>query len=126
MDNRNNINNSKIVSIVGPGGSGKTQLSYKAIHRYQEEGLFDIVVPIYLSKGIPSFSGFLAEVAQKLGISVKDFDTYDTDSKKGLIFTMLENKKNPLLYLDNFETISDNSDISKDKEVKDLIFFFKQ
>lgn len=26
-----------VVSIIGPGGSGKTQLAYKAIHQYIEE-----------------------------------------------------------------------------------------
>ena len=40
------------VSIVGPGGSGKSQLAFKAIHQYQKEGIFDAVIPIYFDSGL--------------------------------------------------------------------------
>jgi hypothetical protein len=52
------------VCIVGPGGSGKSQLAFKAIHRYEEEGLFDLVVPVYFSDvAFMSFSDFLSNIA---------------------------------------------------------------
>jgi len=35
------------LSIVGPGGSGKSQLAFKAIHQFEKEGIFDVVIPIY-------------------------------------------------------------------------------
>ena len=46
-----------IVSLIGPGGSGKTQLAFKAMRKYvEEEKLFDIVIPIYFSRGSISLS----------------------------------------------------------------------
>ena len=40
------------VSIVGPGGLGKSQLAFKALHRYKQEGIFDAVIPIYFDLNI--------------------------------------------------------------------------
>jgi ABC-type glutathione transport system ATPase component len=35
------------VSIVGPGGSGKSQVAFKAINKYTKEDIFNLVIPIY-------------------------------------------------------------------------------
>lgn len=110
------FNKSKIVSIIGIGGTGKTQLAYKALHKYQEEGLFDIVIPIYFGKGIPSFSGFLTDIAQKLEIPIQEFDKHNLDNKKVITYNELKKRKNPLLYLDNYEAISEK--INKRKNDK--------
>ena len=40
------------VSIIGPGGSGKSQLAFKATHEYEKEGIFDLVIPVYLDAGM--------------------------------------------------------------------------
>ena len=38
------------VSIVGPGGSGKSQLAFKALHQYYEKDkIIDLVITVYLS-----------------------------------------------------------------------------
>ena len=48
---------SSIVSLIGPGGSGKTQLAFKAMRKYvEDEKLFDMVIPIYFSRGSPPLS----------------------------------------------------------------------
>src|SRR5215467_1913884 len=52
------------VSIIGPGGSGKSQLAFKAIHEYEKEGLFDLVIPIYLDTGLITFDQFLLKMAE--------------------------------------------------------------
>jgi hypothetical protein len=37
------------VSLAGPGGSGKSQLAFKALHQYHEKDkIIDLVVPVYL------------------------------------------------------------------------------
>jgi len=51
------------VCIVGPGGSGKSQLAFKAIHQYEKEEIFDLVVPVYFSDvSYMSFSDFLSNI----------------------------------------------------------------
>ena len=86
------------------------------MHKYQEEGLFDIVIPIYFGKGIPSFSGFLTDIAQKLEIPIQEFDKHNLDNKKVITYNELKKRKNPLLYLDNYEAISEK--INKRKNDK--------
>ena len=70
------------VSIIGPGGSGKTQFAYKAIHQYVDEKIFDIVIPIYFSRGIPSFSSFLSRIAESLGFIINEFEKIDNQKKR--------------------------------------------
>ena len=109
-----------VVSIIGPGGSGKTQLAYKAIHQYIEEKIFDVVIPIYFSRGIPSFSFFLTRIAENLGLIINEFEKINDQKKReSIIKNSLESKKRPLLYLDNYETISFDLNIqSKNKNYK--------
>jgi tetratricopeptide (TPR) repeat protein len=95
---------SSTVSIIGPGGSGKSQLAFKAIHEYEKEGIFDLVIPIYLDRMI-TFDQFLIKMADKLGISQTDFQKYDVDERKGIITNALSDRNKPLILVDNFETI---------------------
>jgi len=92
------------VSIIGPGGSGKSQLAFKAIHEYEKEGIFDLVIPIYLDAGMITFDQFLLRLADKLGMSQSQFEKYDVDERKGTITNALSDR-NPLILVDNFETI---------------------
>ncbi len=127
IDNKLKIafKNSKIVSIIGPGGSGKTQLAYKAMHTYtkKDEKLFDIIIPIYFSKGVPSFLDFLTNIAQNLKIKPEEFDSLTIEEKKNILYSTLSDINNPLLFLDNYETISDNKDMSKKDFAMDISFF---
>jgi hypothetical protein len=91
------------VSIIGPGGSGKSQLAFKAIHEYEKEGIFDLVIPIYLDAGMITFEQFLLKIAEKLGIP--QFEKYDIDERKNTITNALSAKNNPLILVDNFETL---------------------
>ena len=97
------------VCIVGPGGSGKSQLAFKAIHQYEKEGLFDLVIPIYFSNvASMSFSDFLLNIAKSL-FDINDiqvFEKMDIESRKIKINSSLSQRKHPLLFLDNYETVS--------------------
>ena len=93
------------VSIIGPGGSGKSQLAFKAIHEYEKEGIFDLVIPIYLDAGVIAFDEFLLKIATKLGMPHSQFEKYDIDERKDMITYMLSKKGNPLILVDNFETL---------------------
>ena len=55
------------VSIVGPGGSGKSQLAFKAMHEYVKEGIFDLVIPIYFDEGLLPFDKFLWQIGRDNG-----------------------------------------------------------
>ena len=102
------------VSIIGPGGSGKTQLAFKAIKEYVKEKIFDFVCPLYFFGSIPSFSSFLIQIAERLELSITEFEKEnDVNKRKRIIIRSLKNKKNPLIYLDNYETIS--LDINKQR-----------
>ena len=62
------------VCIIGPGGSGKSQLAFKAIHEYEKEGIFDLVIPIYLDSGVIAFDQFLLKIADKIGMPQSQFE----------------------------------------------------
>ena len=112
------------VSIIGPGGSGKSQLAFKAIHEYEKEGIFDLVIPIYLDSGVIAFDEFLLKIAAKIGMPQSQFERYeDIDERKEIITDMLSKKSNPLILVDNFETLLyaiSSSSYTKDnaKEIK--------
>jgi hypothetical protein len=84
------------VSIVGPGGSGKSQLAFKAIHRYEQEGIFDVVVPIYFDVGLIAFGEFLSIIAEKLlNPRISEFEKHDIEERKSI----LRNVLGPKVYL---------------------------
>jgi tetratricopeptide (TPR) repeat protein len=95
------------VSIIGPGGSGKSQLAFKAIHQYEKEGIFDVVIPAYFDITPIPLSEFLSNLAEGLGIPPNELDKYDDiDDRKNIVRNTLSQKHHPLIYLDNYETIS--------------------
>ncbi len=98
------------VCIVGPGGSGKSQLAFRAIHQYEKEWLFDLVVPVYFSDvSVMSFSDFLLNIAKSfLDVNqIGEFEKLvDIEHRKTVIHNFLDQKSQPLLFLDNYETVS--------------------
>jgi tetratricopeptide (TPR) repeat protein len=107
------------VSIVGPGGSGKSQLAFKAMHEYIRESIFDLVIPIYFDEGLIAFDKFLLQIAEIFGMKADDFELNNTiERHKNIIRDLLDNRKHPLIYLDNFETVSWilNSDMNVNSE----------
>jgi excinuclease UvrABC ATPase subunit len=94
------------VSIVGPGGSGKSQLAFKAIHQYEKEGIFDVVIPMYFDSGLKPLSQVLSNITENIGIPANEFDKYDTEKRKSAIRSILVEKHHPLVFLDNYETVS--------------------
>jgi hypothetical protein len=96
------------VCIVGPGGSGKSQLAFKAIHQYEKEGLFDLVVPIYFSDvASMSFSDFLLNIANSFDVNERGkFEKMNIEQRKTEIQKFLsQRKKHALIFLDNYETV---------------------
>lgn len=109
------------VCIIGPGGSGKSQLAFRAIHQYEKEGLFDLVIPIYFSDvTVLFFSDFLLGLAKVLNIDIREFEKLDVENRKNSIYSYLFQRKSPaLLYLDNYESISyllNYNNLEKDKK----------
>ena len=102
---KDDLKPSSRVSIIGPGGSGKSQLAFKAIREYEKEGIFDLVIPIYLDAGMITFDQFVLKIAEKLGIPQNQFEKYDIDERKNTITSVLSDRNNPLILVDNFETI---------------------
>jgi hypothetical protein len=94
------------VSIIGPGGSGKSQLAFKAIHQYEKEGMLDVVIPIYFDLNLMPLSQFLSNMAESMGIPANEFDKYDTEKRKTIVRNTLAEKRHPLIFLDNYETLS--------------------
>ena len=94
------------VSIVGPGGSGKSQLAFKAIHQYEKEGILDIVIPIYFDSGLKPLSQVLSNLAECIGMAVNEFDKYSIEDRKSIVRNALSRKSHPLIFADNYETIS--------------------
>ena len=94
------------VSISGPGGSGKSQLAFKSIREYINKGIFDFVIPIYFDEGLIQFDKFLLQLVEPFAIKPESFENNTVDEKKGIIRDLLVTKKHPLVYLDNFETVS--------------------
>src|SRR5262249_10466907 len=88
------------VSIVGP--VGKSQLVFKAIHQYEKEGIFDVIIPIYFDSGLKPLSQFLSSVAENLGIPVDEFDKYtNIEDRKSIVRNALSGKSHPLPLMDN-------------------------
>lgn len=83
-------------------------MTFKAIRRYvEEEGLFDLVIPIYFNSGILPFEKFLLDVADKMGLNIEHFGSnISIEERKDIIRRIFSDKKHPLVYLDNFETVS--------------------
>ena len=81
------------VSIVGPGGSGKSQLAFKSIHEYVKEGIFDLMIPIYFDEGLISFDKLLVQMAEILGLKADEFESGTTiEQRKGIIRDLLKSK----------------------------------
>ena len=96
------------ISIIGPGGSGKSQLAFKAMHQYYEkDNVVDLVIPVYFADvGLMSVEQFLFKIAEGLNVNLQEFEKLDTGGRRQAIYISLNQRKHPLLYLDNYETVS--------------------
>lgn len=95
------LNRKKIVSIVGIGGNGKTNLAHIILHLAEKK--FDIIIPIYLEKGI-SFNSFLKSIEKYLAPS----HPKDQNNLQNILYEKLKLYPKVLLFLDNFEVLSQN------------------
>ena len=133
------------VSIVGPGGSGKTQLAFKALHQYYEEDkITDLVIPVYLSviasqtikdnnidsnRHILTFRRFLNAIGSGLRqqnalvLSEQEFEQLEIKYCKEIILNILKERKHPIIYVDNFETLSNIVEEQIDQDIQ-MIFDF--
>ena len=92
------------VSIIGEGGSGKSALAFEAIHRI--ETTFDLIIDNYFGSD-PDFASFLSDIARKLQLLSPEFTSLEVNDRIDYIKNFLAKFSRPLIYLDNYETISD-------------------
>jgi tetratricopeptide (TPR) repeat protein len=139
------------ISIVGPGGSGKSQLAFKALHQYYEKDkLIDLVIPLYLyaivsttstdhtyndrsnNDKIPAltFKKFLNEIGSELikqgflQISKQEFEQLSIEDSKSQIIEVFDEREHPLLYCDNFEMLSSLlQDNNSQQDIKEIFNF---
>jgi hypothetical protein len=65
------------------------------------------VVPIYFDEGLIPFDKFLLQIAEILGLKADSFETKTSiEERKGIVRGLLNSRRHPLIYLDNFETVS--------------------
>ena len=92
------------VSITGEGGIGKSELAYKAMHKCED--MFDFIIPIYFASRL-TFESFLLEMANSLNLSINEFEKRGLEKRReDIINTLGQQLKHPLIYADNYETIS--------------------
>ena len=135
------------LSIVGPGGSGKTQLAFKSLHQYYENDKFiDLVIPVYFSATMSSamvnvndttisshsisFRKFLNDIGfylirtSHLQRTEQEFNQLFIDACRIQIYEALAKIKHPILYCDNFETLSFYiEENTKDQDAKSIVNF---
>ena len=136
------------VSIVGPGGSGKSQLAFKALHQYDEEDkIIDLVVCVFLSDYLSlekktdgtatvitniTLRKFLNDIGlylinhKILSSTQQQFEELDIPICKETIRSVFSQWRHPVPYLDNFETISLSEDEKKinTETIREIIDIF--
>ncbi len=72
------------------------------------ENIVDLVLSIYFSAdaSLMSFDQFLLKVAENMGINLQQFEGMDLRKKKDFVYGFLAKREQPLIYLDNYETVS--------------------
>jgi tetratricopeptide (TPR) repeat protein len=92
------------VSITGEGGIGKSELAYKAMHECKD--MFDLIIPVYF-ESILTFELFLLEMAKSLNLPIDEFEKKGIEEGREYITNTLATQfKHPLIYADNYETVS--------------------
>ena len=98
-------NSNDPIAVIGLGGIGKSTLVFKAIHQCEE--IFDSIIPLYFSIIGVSFDSFLFSIAKNLNLSAHEFENLTLEEKEQILIDgLVESKNHPLLFLDNYETIS--------------------
>ena len=96
------------ISLVGEGGIGKSALAFKLLNYCQD--VFDYEsIPIYIESGI-TFESFISEIAKKIRIFSDEFYKEDVERRGEIVLNALARVKHPLIFADNYETISEGSD----------------
>ena len=96
-----------IISLVGEGGIGKSALAFSAIHQCEER--FDFVIQLSLDSNL-TFSKFLTIIGQGLAIEEELITLGDEKTRAQFIRNVPSSVVKGLLFLDNFENISNQFD----------------
>lgn len=94
------------ICLTGMGGIGKSALAFKAIH--QSEGIFDLVIPVYFAELGANLDSFLFTIAKSLNVPKGQFVKMELldDRKQFLIDTLGSSNTHPLIFADNYETVT--------------------
>jgi tetratricopeptide (TPR) repeat protein len=95
------------ISLVGEGGIGKSSLAFRLINYCRH--LYNYIIPIYLEQGA-SFESFISEISRRLGIYSNEFCKENLEIRRQILLEALARAKHPLIFLDNYETISEVSE----------------
>ena len=101
--------NNRLLTIVGPGGMGKTRLALDVAHSEREEGHFsDGIYFVGLSR-LEEPSGIVPAIAESVGLALLDGNR----SPRQQLLDYLRNKSQ-LLILDNFEHLLSGAELAAD------------
>ena len=103
------------IAVVGEAGLGKSELAYEIVTQVKNQ--FSNVI-LFDFTNFRNYEKFLTDFAIYLNLSLNAFDKLDNEKKFYVILDILSQLKHVLIYVDNFETIS-NTMKSDDQNAND-------
>jgi tetratricopeptide (TPR) repeat protein len=104
------------ISLVGEGGIGKSSLAFRLINSCGD--LYEPKIQTYLEQGV-TFGSFISDIARQLPIFSSEFYKEGLETRRQLLLEALARAKHPLIFADNYESISkfsDNNTITNDSK----------
>lgn len=110
------------ISIIGEGGIGKTSLAFRIMHEFSKH--FDVVIPVYFDTDI-KYRDFLALVARTMGMKSEEIARMENNELRQHLIDLLAQYACPLIYLDNYELISQETTLEGINDAKHISGFLE-